>query len=240
MSTLTPAALLLAEAAAKWGLQLRQEQLKQLERYADELLAWNTHTNLTAIRSRDDVFVRHFLDALVLARFWGHDPVSLVDIGTGAGFPGVPLKILRPELELVLVDSVGKKTAFLEHIVGQLGLVQVRIVTGRAEELGRATGERERHDLVTARAVADLRVLLEYGLPLLRVGGRMLAPKGVGAVEEAAGASKALQALGGRLVSVEPVELPGREPSAVVIIEKVTSTDRRFPRAVGIPAKKPL
>lgn len=231
---------LLADTAAAWGLPLDAAQRAQLDLYADELLAWNAHTNLTAIRTRDEVYVRHFLDSLVLARHWGAAPASLVDIGTGAGFPGLPLKILRPELRLVLLDSVGKKTAFLEHLVGRLGLADVRVVTGRAEELGRDPRERERHDVVTARAVADLRVLAEYALPLLRLGGRLLAPKGAGAAVEAQDAASAITTLGGELSAIEAVELPGVEPRALVVIAKVRPTDRRFPRGVGLPAKKPL
>jgi 16S rRNA (guanine527-N7)-methyltransferase len=236
----SPWAALLAETAASWGLHLSPQQREQFELYADELLAWNSHTNLTAVRSRDEVYLRHFLDSLVLALHWGTSPSSLVDIGTGAGFPGMPLKILRPELELLLIDSVGKKTSFLRHLAGRLGIDRVRVITGRAEELGRNPGERERHALVTARAVADLAVLAEYGLPLLRIGGRLLAPKGARAAEEAEAARSSFYTLGGYLHSVEPVLLPGLEQRAVVIVEKVAPTDARYPRPVGVPAKKPL
>ncbi len=231
---------LLADTAAGWGLPLSDEQLRQFARYADELLAWNAHTNLTAITDREAIYVRHFLDSLVLARFWGAGPASLADIGTGAGFPGVPLKLLRPPLALTLVDSVGKKTAFLRHLVGALGLDQVRVITGRAEELGHDPREREQYDVVTARAVADLRVLAEYGLPLLRVGGVLLAPKGAEAVTEAAAARRACALLGGALEQVAPVELPGIEPRALVVVRKVAPTDPRYPRPVGVPARRPL
>jgi 16S rRNA (guanine527-N7)-methyltransferase len=235
----TPEALL-ADTASAWGLDLDEVQLAQLARYAAELLAYNAHTNLTAITAPAEVYVRHFLDSLSLALHWGAAPDSLVDIGTGAGFPGLPLKILRPELALLLVDSVAKKTAFVSHMVELLGLQGVRVVAARAEELGRDPRERERHAVVTARAVADLRVLAEYGLPLLRVGGRLLAPKGAGAGEEAAAAARAIERLGGELLGVEPVVLPGVEPRAVVVIAKVAPTDPRYPRAVGVPARRPL
>jgi 16S rRNA (guanine527-N7)-methyltransferase len=231
---------LLTETIADWGLRLDAGQLAQLRRYADELERWNQHTNLTAVRDRLEIYRRHFLDSLSLAAFWGEPPATLVDLGTGGGFPGLPLKILRPELELTLVDSVGKKTEFLSHVVRQLGLDGVRVRTARAEELGRDKAERERHSLVTARAVAELRVLVEYGLPLLRVGGRMLAPKGAGAFEEAAAATGAIEQLGGELAAVEPVSLPGLEARAVVVIDKVAPTDRRYPRPVGTPARRPL
>jgi len=231
---------LLADTAAAWGLPLDAHQLAQLDSYAAELLAWNTHTNLTAIKAPEEVYVRHFLDSLALARHWGAAPESLVDIGTGAGFPGLPLKSLRPEIELILLDSVGKKTAFLRHVVEQLGLTNVRIITGRAEDLGRDPHERERHSVVTARAVGALSVLAEYGLPLLRIGGLLLAPKGATAQEEIAAAKQAIQTLGGAIVGVEPVALPGVEPRTLVIIKKMASTSRRFPRAVGLPARNPL
>ncbi len=231
---------LLAATSAAWGLSLNDHQLAQFRVYADELAAWNAHTNLTAIGDREGVYVRHFLDSLALAPHLGPDPDPLIDLGTGAGFPGLPLKLLRPELALTLVDSIGKKTAFLSHLVDQLGLRDVRIITGRAEELGRNPAEREHYGVVTARAVADLRVLAEYGLPLLRVGGRLLAPKGAAAREEAAAAARAIGLLGGAPATVEPVTLPGLEPRALVIITKIASTDPRYPRPIGVPARKPL
>lgn len=231
---------LLATTAASWGLPLDSAQLAQFRRYAEELAAWNAHTNLTAITDREEVYVRHFLDALALARYWGESPASLLDIGSGAGFPGLPLKLLRPALALTMVDSVGKKTAFLSHLVERLGLTGVRVITARVEALGHDRREREHYAVVTARAVADLRVLTEYGLPLLRVGGRLLAPKGAAAHEEAAAATRAITLLGGELLGVEPVELPGVEPRHLVVIEKVAPTVARYPRSVGVPARNPL
>ena len=235
-----PAERLLADTAAAWGLPLDPNQLRQFARYTDELLAWNAHTNLTAITDRQAIYVRHFLDSLALARFWGPPPATLVDIGTGAGFPGVPLKILHPPLAVTLIESVGKKAAFLKHLIAILGLEQVRVVTGRAETFGHDPGERERYDLATARAVADLRVLAEYALPLLRVGGRLLAPKGAGAEREIEGARRAVALLGGTIEQVVPIELPGVEPRSLVVARKVAPTDPRYPRAVGIPARRPL
>jgi 16S rRNA (guanine527-N7)-methyltransferase len=234
-----PEALLAATTAA-WGLSLDPTQLAQLRRYADELAAWNAHTNLTAITDREGVYIRHFLDSLALARHWGEAPDTLLDIGTGAGFPGLPLKLLHPTLALTMVDSVGKKTDFLAHLTAQLGLTGVRVITGRAEALGRDPREREQYAVVTARAVADLRVLVEYGLPLVRVGGRLLAPKGAAAHEEVAAATRAIKLLGGEVLGVELIELPGVEPRPLVVIGKVAHTDVRYPRPVGMPARKPL
>ncbi|MGQ9927336.1 MAG: 16S rRNA (guanine(527)-N(7))-methyltransferase RsmG [Chloroflexaceae bacterium] len=235
-----PIERLLADTATAWGLPLDSNQLRQFARYADELLAWNAHTNLTAITDRQAIYVRHFLDSLALARFWGPPPATLVDIGTGAGFPGLPLKILHPPLAVTLVESVGKKTTFLKHLVAVLGLEQVRIVTARVETLGHDPGERERYDVATARAVADLRVLAEYALPLLRVGGLLLAPKGVGAEPEIEGARRAVALLGGTIEQVVPIQLPGVEPRSLVVARKVAPTDPRYPRSVGIPARRPL
>jgi 16S rRNA (guanine527-N7)-methyltransferase len=231
---------LLTTTCAAWGIALSAEQLAQFATYAADLRRWNSQINLTAISEPAEIYRRHFLDSLSLARFWGDSPASLVDIGSGAGFPGLPLAILRPSLRLTLVESVGKKAEFLRYMAGALGLGAVRVLTARAEDLGRDRGEREAHGLVTARAVAELRVLVEYGLPLLKIGGRMLAPKGSAAYDEAAAAGHAIEALGGDLVAVEPVDLPGLDSHAVVIIDKLRPTDSRYPRAPGTPGRKPL
>ena len=167
-------------------------------------------------------------------------PQSLVDVGAGAGFPGLPLKILRPELQLTLVESIAKKAAFLRHIVDTLALSNVEIVVARAEMAGRDPAQRERYDVAVARAVAELRVLAEYCLPLCRIGGRFLAPKGARIENELQAALPAIAQLGGRLVAIEPVELSELEPRTLVIIEKITSTPPQYPRAPGVPAKRPL
>ncbi len=231
---------LLAETTAAWGIPLDAAQLARFAAYAAELNAWNARLNLTAISGERDVAVRHFLDSLRCALSWGEAPTSLIDIGSGAGFPGVPLKVLRPELELTLVESVEKKAAFLRHLAGVLGLEGVQVLTARAEAVGRDPAHRERYDVAVGRAVADLRVLAEYCLPLCRIGGRFLAPKGAGGAAEVARAHRAITVLGGRLLAVEPVALPGVEPRTLVVVEKVAATDARYPRAVGVPAKRPL
>ncbi|MFV9503151.1 MAG: 16S rRNA (guanine(527)-N(7))-methyltransferase RsmG [Oscillochloridaceae bacterium umkhey_bin13] len=239
-STKLDPADLLVSWAAQWGLAISPFQLTQFETYAEALVRYNAHTNLTAITDKAGIYVRHFLDSLALAPELGPDPGSLVDLGSGAGFPGLPLKLVCPTLQLTLVDSVGKKTAFLHALVAELGLEQVRIITGRAETLGRDPAEREQHTLVTARAVADLRVLAEYGLPLLRIGGRLLAPKGADAAQEVALAQTAVAQLGGKLERISPVQLPGIEARSLVVITKVRPTAARFPRPVGVATRRPL
>ncbi|MEI7644291.1 MAG: 16S rRNA (guanine(527)-N(7))-methyltransferase RsmG [Chloroflexales bacterium] len=231
---------MLAQTCAAWGFALSAGQVAQFAAYAEELRRWNERINLTAITEPVEIYRRHFLDSLSLARCWGDTPASLVDIGSGAGFPGLPLAILRPSLRLTLVESVGKKAEFLRHMKDLLGLAEVRVITSRAEDLGRARGERESHALVTARAVAELRVLVEYGLPLLKVGGRMLVPKGAAVHAEVTAAGRAIKVLGGKLVAVEPVDLPGLDAHAVVIIAKLRATDPHYPRAPGTPSRKPL
>ncbi|MEI8308802.1 MAG: 16S rRNA (guanine(527)-N(7))-methyltransferase RsmG [Chloroflexales bacterium] len=230
----------LTQTCATWGITLSAGQLAQFAAYAEELRIWNERVNLTAITTPIEIYRRHFLDSLSLARFWGDSPAGLVDIGSGAGFPGLPLAILRPSLRLTLVESVGKKAEFLRHMADLLGLVGVRVLTARAEDLGRDRGERASHELVTARAVAELRVLVEYGLPLLKIGGRMLAPKGAAAYDEVTAAGRAIKVLGGYMVAVESVDLPGLDSHAVVIIDKLRPTDPHYPRTSGVPSRNPL
>jgi 16S rRNA (guanine527-N7)-methyltransferase len=231
---------LLAATAAAWGLTLNPAQLEQFDTYAAELRRWNEQVNLTAIADTPGIVTRHFLDSLRCATSWGQAPGSLVDIGAGAGFPGLPLKILRPELQLTLVESIAKKAAFLRHIVDTLGLTDVEVIVARAEAAGRDPAQRERYDVAVARAVAELRVLAEYCLPLCRIGGRFLAPKGARIEDELQAALPAIAQLGGRLVAIEPVALPELEPRTLVIVEKINPTPPQFPRAPGVPAKRPL
>jgi 16S rRNA (guanine527-N7)-methyltransferase len=243
----TDAFVLLTETAASWGLALDSAQLAQFRTYSAELAAWNARVNLTAIDDEYGIVTRHFLDSLACARFWhtaegspASLPTSLIDIGSGAGFPGLPLKLLRPELHLTLVESVSKKTAFLEHLVGLLGLEHVTIVTERAEVLGQNVAHRERYDVAVARAVAPLPTLAEYCLPLTRLGGRWLAPKGAQIDEELRGAERALTLLGGRLLSVEAVLVAAGPPRALVVVEKSALTPPGYPRRPGLPEKRPL
>lgn len=230
----------LAEVSAGWGLPLDGWQLDMFARYARELQHWNRQINLTAITDPHAIVVRHFLDSLRLALSWGNAPQSLIDIGSGAGFPGLPLKILRPELRLVLVESIEKKAIFLRELAAQLGLQEVDVLTSRAELVGQMPEHRGAYDVATARAVADLRVLAEYCQPLCRVGGRFLAPKSAPIDEEITQATPAIERLGGRLLGVEPVALPDVPPRVLVVVEQVALTDARYPRAVGIPSKRPL
>lgn len=232
---------LLQITTSEWGLHLSAAQLDQFEQYAAELARWNARTNLTSITETRAIVIRHFLDALTLALAWPEGtPSSLADIGTGAGFPGLPLKLLWPDLRLLLVESVGKKAEFLAHIVHTLGLAEVEISMARAEEIGQRAQYREQFALTTGRAVARLQVLAEYCLPLCRIDGRFIAPKSADSSPELEAAQGAIQTLGGRYEQTLAVQLPETEPRALIVVRKVLPTPPQYPRRVGIPLKRPL
>lgn len=224
------------------GLRLSARQLSCLEQYEQELLAWNQKFNLTAIRDSEGIRTKHFLDALTCVLAWrDYPPTSLVDVGTGAGFPGLVLKIAYPGLRLALVESVGKKADFCRHMVKSLNLDKVEVVQARAEDVGQMPKFRERFDWAVARAVANLPILVEYLLPLVRVGGCMLAQKGESGPAEAQAGEKAANLLGGHIRQLIPVHLPGvAEDRYLVVIEKKAATPPNYPRRVGIPSKAPL
>jgi len=224
------------------GLRLSLRQLAAFERYEQELLSWNEKFNLTAIRDSEGVRTKHFLDSLsCLLVMRDNPPARLVDIGTGAGFPGIPLKILLPNIQLTLVESVGKKADFCRHVVEVLNLDKVEVLTCRAEEMGQDRNHRERYDWAVARAVAALPVLAEFLLPLVKIGGSILAQKGESGPAEAHLADKAIRLLGGRLRTVQKLNLPGVvEDRYLVVVDKTAATPPGYPRRVGLPAKRPI
>ena len=236
------------------GLTLSPAQLDQFEAYYRELVSWNERVNLTAIVDPVEVAVKHFLDSLscllafppgsCLGLPAGGSPErswSLIDVGSGAGFPGLPLKMVCPNLSVTCVDSVRKKTAFVQHLVQWLGLQQVEVVTARAEDLAHAPEHRERYDLVVSRAVADLRVLSEYCLPFATLGGLVIAPKGTGIEAEISIAHHAIGILGGHLREAMPIDLPGLEGQRqLVLLDKMRPTPSAYPRRAGIPERRPL
>ncbi|HCE18429.1 MAG TPA: 16S rRNA (guanine(527)-N(7))-methyltransferase RsmG [Anaerolinea thermolimosa] len=233
---------LLQEAQSLLQIRLTPRQVALLKRYEEELLEWNTRMNLTAIRDVAGIRIKHFLDSFTCSLAWrDRPPESLIDIGTGAGFPGIPLKILYPTMRLTLVDSIGKKVEFCRHIVETLGLENVEVIQARAEELGQNRAYREHFEWAVARAVAQMNVLAEYLLPLVRVGGAALAQKGESAPAEAHASENAIRLLGGRLRQLVPVTLPGvAEERFLIIIDKIAATPQNYPRRVGVPARNPL
>lgn len=224
------------------GLRLTSAQLAALERYEQELLDWNSRMNLTAIQGTEQIRIKHFLDSLSCMCVMRDTPMErVIDVGTGAGFPGLPLKIINPGMRLTLVESVGKKVSFIRHVVQTLGLEGVEVIQERAEALGQLRSHREAYDWALARAVAVMPVLAEYLLPLVRVGGAMLAMKGENAPAEAHAAEHAVRVMGGHLRKLVPVTLPGvAEERYLVVVDKVAATPQGYPRRVGLPTKKPL
>lgn len=216
-------------------------QITALQRYENELIDWNQRHNLTAIREPDQIRVKHFLDSLTCLMVVREPVGKVIDIGTGAGFPGLPLKIIFPAMQLTLVESVGKKADFCRHVVHKLGLDGVEVIQERAETLGQMPAHRQKYDWALARAVAVMPVLTEYLLPLVRVGGAMLAMKGESAHGETHAADYAIHILGGHLRKIIPVSLPGVvEERFLVVVDKIAATPDTYPRRIGVPSKHPL
>ena len=232
----------LRHEAASLGLTLSDPQIAAFTRYQDLLRLWNRRLNLTSIDDAEVIRQRHFLDSLTCAVATGDlDAQSLIDVGSGGGFPGLPLKILFPGVQLTLVESVTKKVRFLKAVVEALALTGVQIVDARAETIGQDEAFRTRYDWAVARAVAPLNILLEYLLPLCRIGGNALAMKSARAPAEIDGAADAISTLGGGEPRLHQVRLPGRsDPSYLVVIPKLAPTPQVYPRRPGIPAKRPL
>lgn len=232
----------MAQAAERAGLVLSEGKLKQFARYYEMLIEWNERMNLTAITAPQEVAVKHMVDSLTaLETGLFSQGASVIDVGTGAGFPGLPLKICRPDLRLTLMDSLQKRVGFLEAVVQELGLKEVSCVHARAEEGARERAYREQFDIAVSRAVAALPVLSEYTLPFVKKGGFLVALKGAKYAEEAEAAGKALSLLGGSAPKCLAVQLPGLEDKrAIVTVEKVRPTPKAYPRKAGTPAKKPL
>lgn len=233
----------LQEAAASLlGVDLTPKQLEAFAWYSEELIDWNRRFNLTAITDPVQVEIKHFLDSLTCLRALGSQPSGLVvDVGAGAGFPGLPLKIVCPQLGMHLVESIGKKVEFCKHMILKLGLEGVEVVHERVERVGHWPEYRASFDWALARAVAPLPVLVEYLLPLLKLGGRAVAQKGETAHTEVHEAERALRLLGGHLTQVIPVELPGvAERRHLVVVEKIAGTPAKYPRRPGIPTKRAL
>lgn len=223
------------------GIVLSQ-QLDQFESYYRELVSWNEKMNLTGITERELVYTKHFYDSLSLSFFVDMQAVErMADIGSGAGFPGIPLKIAFPHLKLTIVDSLSKRISFLKHVCDELKLEGVELIHGRAEDIARQTSHRDSYDLVTARAVARMALLNEFCLPFVRKDGIFAAMKGSDPTEELSEAKFSLKELRGQLEKVEPFSLPIEDSARhIIFIRKTGATPAKYPRKAGIPAKTPL
>ena len=235
--------ILAAGARKLLNLELTPGQLAAFQTYADELVRSNQEFNLTGITDNEGIQVKHFLDSLSVLLVLPPGParLRLIDVGTGAGFPGLPLKIVRPELEVTLAEATGKKVTFCEGLAAKLGLAGVTVLKARAEDLGQDPMQRERYDWVLARAVAEMPVLAEYLLPLAAIGGHAVAQKGASAPEETQAAANAIRKLGGEVEQLVPITLPGLpEPRYLVVLKKVSPTPPAYPRRAGMPSKRPI
>jgi 16S rRNA (guanine527-N7)-methyltransferase len=237
---------LLKKRMEERGFSINGHQLTQFGVYRQELRDWNRRINLTSLTDDLDIIDKHFIDSLLLVRYESlRHGIKVADVGTGAGFPGLPIEIYRPDIRLLLLESVGKKTRFLEHIIAKLELENVDVINDRAEVVARSPEHRGQYDFVVARCVVRLSVLAEYCLPLVSVGGKFVAYKGRKAETEIRDAEPAVRRLGGQFERLErDVEAPGSAPAldrrALVFIEKVEETPDKYPRRPGVPQKKPL
>lgn len=224
------------------GIQINEKMLEQFEQYYELLVEWNKVMNLTGITDYDEVVEKHFVDSLSLTRFIDLTKVqSVIDVGTGAGFPGIPLKIAFPHLKIVLLDSLNKRIRFLNEVIEKLGLMEIETIHGRAEEFARKADYREKFDLCVSRAVANLSVLSEYCIPYIRVGGMFISYKSGEIDQEVHNSKSAIHLLGGKIEKVDKFELPGTDiHRSFVFIKKNQHTQKKYPRKAGTPAKEPL
>ena len=227
---------------AELGFPLTDRQKEQYERYFKLLVEWNEKINLTAITAKDEVYLKHFYDSIapILQGLIENQPIRLLDIGAGAGFPSLPMKILFPELDVTIIDSLNKRINFLHLLAEELGLSGVHFYHGRAEDFAQDKAFRAQFDIVTARAVARMQVLSELTIPYLKVGGRLLALKASNAPEELEEAKNALNLLFSKVEDNLQYELPNGDPRYITLVEKKKETPNKYPRKAGIPNKRPL
>lgn len=230
----------LKTAANDVNLELSEKQYEQFIKYMRLVQEWNEKINLTAIAEPKEVILKHFIDSLTINKYLKEN-ATLADVGTGAGFPGIPLKILRPDIKVTLVDSLNKRINFLNEVIEKLNLEDIVTVHSRIEDFGKNKSYREKFDYVTARAVANLAVLSEYLIPIAKIGGKCVCMKGSNVEEEIEFGKKAINVLGGKIEKVDEFVLPDSDISRnVIILSKIKNTPARFPRKAGIPSKEPL
>lgn len=220
--------------------ELTELQQERFEKYKDLLLEWNEKINLTAITEEDDIILKHFIDSMTILKHIDENS-SIVDVGTGAGFPGIPVKIANLSINVTLVDSLNKRLIFLEEVIKNLNLEKIKTVHSRAEEFGQNKNYREKFDIATSRAVANLSVLVEYLLPLVKVGGKCICMKGSDIEEELQNSKEAIKTLGGQIEKIEEFTLPECDIKRnIIVIKKIKQTPNKYPRKPGVPSKNPL
>ena len=231
---------IMQEKLKKLEIHFSMEQTEQFFEYMKLLIEWNEKINLTAITEPEEIITKHFIDSLTILKYIKND-YKVVDVGTGAGFPGIPLCIMNPTIKMTLVDSLNKRLIFLQEVVNKLKLKNIEIVHGRAEELGQNIKYRETFDIATSRAVANLSTLSEYLIPLVKINGKIISMKASNAKQEIDEAQNAIQILGGQIESIEEFNLPESDIGrTVIIINKNKPTSKKYPRKSGTPSKEPL
>ena len=222
------------------GIKLSKEQAEMFFNYMNLLLEWNEKINLTAITEEKEVIVKHFIDSLTISKYIP-EGASLIDVGTGAGFPGIPLKIIRDDLKIALLDSLQKRINFLDVVIKELNLENIETIHARVEEFGKNSKYRESFEVATSRAVANLSTLTEYLLPLVKVGGIAVCMKGSSIEEELETSKKAINVLGGKVSNVFEFDLPKTDIKRnIVIVDKINKTPSKYPRKPGMPSKEPI
>lgn len=230
----------LIEKAKMLNIEITQEQAQQFYKYMQLLLEWNEKMNLTAIIEPEEIILKHFIDSLTVIPYL-NEANTVLDIGTGAGFPGIPLKIIEPHKEFILLDSLNKRIIFLQEVIKKLNLKNIQAVHGRAEEFIKQRNKRESYDIVVSRAVARLNVLLEYMLPFVKLGGKCICMKAYDIEEELNDAKRAIEVLGGEIEKIDTITLPKSDiKRKIIIIKKVKNTPSKYPRKAGTPAKEPI
>jgi 16S rRNA (guanine527-N7)-methyltransferase len=228
------------DLAKKIDVDLEESDIEKFYKYMNLLLEWNEKINLTAITEMNDVILKHFIDSITVLKYIDGNE-KIVDVGTGAGFPGIPIAILKPNTKVTLLDSLNKRVLFLQDVIKNIDLKNTGTIHSRAEDFGQSKANRETYDISISRAVANLSTLSEYLLPLVKVGGRVICMKGAKAEEEIENAKFAIKELGGKIISVDNLKLPDTDMErTIIIIEKIAKTPTKYPRKAGTPAKSPI
>ena len=222
------------------GIDFSVEQINKFYKYMELLIEWNQKINLTAIIEPEEIILKHFIDSITILKYIEKD-AKIVDVGTGAGFPGIPVSIMRPDLKITLVDSLNKRLIFLQEVIKELNLENIEIIHSRAEEFGQNKKYRESFDIATSRAVANLSTLSEYLIPLVKIGGKVISMKAADANNEINDAKNAIEILGGKINKIDEFNLPNSDIGrTIILINKEKSTPNKYPRKPGTPSKEPI